>query len=140
MDPPRPLLAVTVDGRPVSVPAGRSVLEACRVAGSEVPTLCFLETLTPVNVCRVCVVEVEGSRTLVPACSRVVEAGMVITTDSERARHSRRLVFELLASSVDLSLVGEETEAWMEAAAVDGGRFGQEAATVAQPAKVQDDL
>src|SRR5207245_4070699 len=64
----------------------------------ETPTLCFLETLTPVNVCRVCVVELEGSRTLVPACSRKVEAGMVIRTDSERVRLSRRVVLEFLAS------------------------------------------
>jgi len=48
---------------------------------SKRPTLCYLENLTPVNVCRLCVVELEGSRVLVPACSRKVEAGMVIHTD-----------------------------------------------------------
>ncbi len=57
-----------------------------------------------VNACRVCVVEVEGARTLVPACSRAVEAGMKIRTDTDRVRHSRRLVMEFLASSVDTSL------------------------------------
>ena len=72
--------------------------------GIDTPTLCYLENLTPVNVCRVCVVEVEGSRTLVPACSRQVEPGMVVQTDSERVRLSRKLVLEFLASSVDLSL------------------------------------
>ena len=50
-----------------------------------------------------CVVEVEGARVLVPACSRKVEPGMVVQTDSERVRHSRKLVLELLGSSVDLS-------------------------------------
>jgi predicted molibdopterin-dependent oxidoreductase YjgC len=138
--PPKLLVEVTVDGRSVTVPEDRSVLEACRAAGSDVPTLCYLETLTPVNVCRVCVVEVDGSRTLVPACSRTVEAGMVIATGSERVLHSRRLVFELLASSVDLSLVGDETLSWIEASNVDAGRFGADAATVAQPVKVEDDL
>ena len=69
----------------------------------DIPTLCFLETLTPVNVCRVCVVEVSGARVLAPACSRRVEPGMTILTESERVRVSRRMVLELLASSVDLS-------------------------------------
>ena len=58
----------------------------------------------PKNACRVCVVEVEGSRTLVPSCSRKVEAGMVVHTDTERVRHSRKMVLELLGSSVDLSV------------------------------------
>ncbi len=57
--------------------------------GIDTPTLCFLESLTPVNVCRVCVVELEGSRTLVPACSRKVEPNMSVKTDSERVRLSR---------------------------------------------------
>ena len=57
----------------------------------------------PKNACRVCVVEVEGARALVPSCSRKVEPGMVVHTDTERARHARRLVLELLGSSVDLS-------------------------------------
>ena len=95
---------VTIDGRAVRVLEGTTILQACKSVGIETPTLCYLETLTPVNVCRVCVVEVEGSRVLVPACSRQVEPGMVIQTDSERVRLSRRLVFELLGSSVDLSL------------------------------------
>ncbi|MGD9893951.1 MAG: 2Fe-2S iron-sulfur cluster-binding protein [Dehalococcoidia bacterium] len=95
---------LTIDGTPVTVEEGATLLDACKTAGVETPTLCYLETLTPVNVCRVCVVEVENSRTLVPACSRPVEPGMVVSTDSERVRHSRRMVLEFLASSVDLSL------------------------------------
>ena len=106
MAPERPALPpveVVIDGEPAKVPAGATILEACRARGLDIPTLCFLETLTPVNVCRVCVVEVTGSRVLVPACSRRVEPGMTIHTDSERVRLSRRMVLELLASSVDLS-------------------------------------
>jgi len=98
------MLELTIDGQPISVPEGTTLLEACRRQGILTPTLCYLENLTPVNVCRVCVVEVEGSRTLVPACSRQVEKGMVVHTDSARVRLSRRLVLEFLASSVDLSL------------------------------------
>src|SRR5438067_3864329 len=97
---------ISIDGQAISVPEGTTILEACRGQAIDTPTLCYLESLTPVNVCRVCVVEVEGSRALVPACSRPAEPGMIVHTDSKRVRHSRRLVLELLASSVDLSLAG----------------------------------
>jgi predicted molibdopterin-dependent oxidoreductase YjgC len=118
-----PALEITLDGRVVAVPAGSTILDACRAEGIDVPTLCFLESLTPVNVCRLCVVEVTGSRVLVPACSRRVEAGMEVQTSSERVRHSRKLVLELLGSSVDLSLapgVAEMTAAY----GADPARFG----------------
>ena len=121
VDPPS--LQITLDGRTVAVPAGSTILDACRAEGIDVPTLCFLESLTPVNVCRVCVVEVTGSRVLVPACSRRVEAGMEVQTGSERVRHSRRLVLELLGSSVDLSLAPGVVEMMAEYEA-DPGRFG----------------
>ncbi|HMB80557.1 MAG TPA: 2Fe-2S iron-sulfur cluster-binding protein, partial [Vicinamibacterales bacterium] len=94
---------VTIDGRAVSVPEGATLLDACKALGVDTPTLCYADNLTPVNVCRVCVVELEGARTLVPSCSRKAEPGMVVQTDSERVRLSRRLVLELLSSSVDVS-------------------------------------
>jgi predicted molibdopterin-dependent oxidoreductase YjgC len=119
---------VQLDGRDVEVPVGATILEACRSVGSDQPTLCYLETLSPVNVCRVCVVEVEGSRTLVPSCSRTVEDGMVISTDSERVRHSRKIVFEFLASSVDLSLADTDTKRWMDEYGCDPDRYGPPAA------------
>ncbi len=96
-------IGITIDGKRVAVPEGATILDATQKLGIETPTLCFLETLTPVNACRVCVVELEGSRTLVPACSRKAEAGMAIHTESERVRLSRRLVLEFLASAVDVS-------------------------------------
>jgi predicted molibdopterin-dependent oxidoreductase YjgC len=114
---------VTVDGEIVRVPLGTTVLEACRQAGVDTPTLCYLETLTPVNVCRVCVVEVEGSRALVPACSRAVEPGMVVHTDSDRVRLSRKVVLELLASSVDVSLA-PAAESYLSRYGADPARFG----------------
>src|SRR5262247_980088 len=101
--PPQRLVDVSIDGRAVRVPEGATLLDACRQQGIDTPTLCYLENLTPVNVCRVCVVEVANSRTLVPACSRKVEAGMDIRTDSPRVRLSRKMVLEFLGSSVDLS-------------------------------------
>jgi predicted molibdopterin-dependent oxidoreductase YjgC len=134
------MLAVTVDGEELSAPEGATILEVCRQRGIDTPTLCYLENLTPVNVCRVCVVEVEGSRTLVPACSRKVEPGMNIKTDSERVRTSRRLVLELLASSVDLALTASEVTGWMQRYSAVPERFGPAAATVAQPVKVDNEL
>ena len=80
------MVALTIDGAAVEAPAGATILDACRAAGADIPTLCFLDTLTPVNACRVCVVEVEGARVLAPACSRKVEPGMSIRTRSPRVR------------------------------------------------------
>ena len=137
---PRRDVELTIDGATVRVPEGTTILQACRGLKIDTPTLCYLETLTPVNVCRVCVVEVEGSRVLVPACSRPVEPKMVVRTDSERVRLSRRLVLELLASSVDLSLVSQEIREHMERYAARPERFGPKAATVAQPPKIDNDL
>ena len=132
-------IEVTIDGKPVSVPEGSTILDAARKLGIDTPTLCFLESLTPVNACRVCVVELEGSRTLVPACSRKVESNMSIKTDSERVRLSRRLVLEFLASSVDLS-TAPAMQAYMQRYHADRERFGPTRATVAQPAKIDNEL
>src|SRR6266852_4452300 len=128
----RPEFEITVDGKCVTVAEGATILDAARKLGIETPTLCFLETLTPVNVCRVCVVELEGSRTLVPACSRKVEAGMVVRTDSERVLLSRRIVLEFLASSVDVS-TAPMLQSYVERYAARPERFAPSAATVAQP-------
>ncbi|GAA3807631.1 2Fe-2S iron-sulfur cluster-binding protein [Sphaerisporangium flaviroseum] len=139
LSPPRRLVELTVDGEPVRVPEGATILDACGGAGQEIPTLCYGDTLTPKNACRVCVVEVDGSRTLVPACSRKAEAGMVVGTSTERTRHSRKVVLELLASSVDLSTT-PGAAGWIEEYGARPGRFGAEAATVEQPVKVDNDL
>src|SRR2546428_10939761 len=124
------MLTATIDGREVQAPEGTTILDACRRLGIDTPTLCYLETLAPVNVCRVCVVEVEGSRVLVPACSRAVEPDMVVRTDSERVRVSRRMVLEFLTSSVDLSLAGADLGRWLERYGTDTSRYGP----AAQPA------
>jgi len=130
---------LTIDGRTVSVPEGTTILAACESVGIEVPTLCFLETLKPVNVCRLCVVEVEGARVLAPSCSRAVEPGMVVHTRSPRVMHSRKLVLELLASSVDLSTAPGMAELLGEYGCRPE-RFGADAATVAQPPKIDNEL
>ena len=156
-----PAVTLTIDGQPVSVPQGTTILGAAAMLGVTIPTLCYLETLHPVNVCRLCVVEVEGARVLVPGCARAVEAGMVVHTRSQRVVHSRRLVLELLASSVDLSTAPGMAELLAEyecaperygppappSAARDLAIAGHHAppdveyaATVAQPVKVDNDL
>ena len=161
--PPRRTVELKIDGETVQVPEGTTILEACRTRQKEIPTLCYLETLHPVNVCRVCVVEVEGSRVLVPSCSRPVEQGMVVRTDSERVRHSRKMVLEFLASSVDLSTTAD-VDRWLADYECHAERYGPPAppspaglrdslqpghhappdpayaATVAQPVKVDNEL
>ncbi|MEV4574789.1 2Fe-2S iron-sulfur cluster-binding protein [Nonomuraea jabiensis] len=139
LQPPRRLIDVQIDGEDVRVPEGSTILDACHAAGKDIPTLCYGDTLTPKNACRVCVVEVEGARTLAPACSRKAEAGMKVGTDTERARQSRKVVLELLGSSVDLSTTPRAAE-WTEEYGADPARFGDDAATVEQPAKVDNDL
>ncbi len=138
-EPQRRSIEIKIDGKSVSVPEGSTILDATRKVGVDTPTLCFLESLTPVNVCRVCVVELEGSRALAPACSRKVEPGMSIKTDSERVRLSRRLVLEFLASSVDVS-TAPMFAAYMERYGAHPERFGTARATVAQPPKIDNDL
>jgi predicted molibdopterin-dependent oxidoreductase YjgC len=129
---------LTIDGQAVSVTEGSTILDACRSLGIDTPTLCYADTLTPVNVCRVCVVEVEGARVLVPSCSRKAEPGMVVHTDSPRVRTSRRMVLELLGSSVDLS-TAPDAQRYSSDYGAEPERYG-DVKTVAQPAKIDNDL
>jgi NADP-reducing hydrogenase subunit HndD len=124
LETPKRLVDVTIDGATVRVPEGATLLEACRSQGVDTPTLCYLENLTPINVCRVCVVEVEGSRTLVPACSRKAEAGMKVHTDSDRVRTSRKMVLEFLASAADMSLASADVQRWLAEYGCDPSRYG----------------
>jgi len=160
-DMPVQQVTITIDGEEVSVPEGSTILTACNAAGKDTPTLCYGDTLTPKNACRVCMVELKGSRVLVPSCYRKVQPGMEVMTDTERVRHSRRLVLELLDSSVDLSTTPRIPE-WKERYNVDSDRYGPKgreslrrdvhepgehhagngsvAATMAQPDKIDNDL
>lgn len=97
------MVELEIDGVRVRAREGSTLLDACKQRGIDTPTLCFAENLTPVNACRVCVVELEGARALVPACARKVEPNMVVRTDSDRVKSARKMVLELLGSSVDMS-------------------------------------
>lgn len=92
---------LTIDGREIEVPEGTSVLQACRQAGAKIPTLCYLEGFPATGACRLCLVEIEGARTLVASCAQPVADGMVVKTNSPRARRARRAVLELLLSEHD---------------------------------------
>jgi NADP-reducing hydrogenase subunit HndD len=161
--PPRRLLDLEIDGETIRVAQGATILDALRERGLDTPTFCYADNLTPVNACRVCVVELEGSRVLVPSCARKAEAGMKVRTDTERVRHSRRLVLELLGSSVELGLASAAIRRWLETYGADPSRFGPPGAaavgerdarhaghhtppdparaeTVLQPVKVDNDL
>lgn len=132
-------VSLIVDGAEVTVPAGSTILDACTASGVDTPTICFAENLTPVNACRVCVVEVDGSRTLVPSCSRRAEENMVVSTDSERVRRSRRMVLEFLGTANDMS-EAPDIVAMGERYGADVTRYPDTAARVDEPVKVQDHL
>ncbi|NLW55315.1 MAG: 4Fe-4S binding protein [Firmicutes bacterium] len=93
------LVKVTVDGQQVEVPKGSMILEAAKAAGIKIPTLCYHEDLDVKAMCRICVVEVVGARTLQAACSQPVSDGMVIITNSPAVRQARRMNLELLLSN-----------------------------------------
>ena len=132
-------VTVRIDGADVTVDEGATILDACTQHGIDTPTICYAENLTPVNACRVCVVEVEGNRTLVPSCSRPAEDGMEIQTDSDRVRHSRRMVLEFLGTANDLSEAPEINE-WSSQYGVDTTRYAEGAERFDQPVKIQDNL
>lgn len=135
-------VSIRIDGVGVTVAAGDTILDACRQAGVDTPTICYSDNLTAVNVCRVCVVEVEGSRTLVPSCSRPAEDGMEVQTDSERVQHSRKMVLEFLGTGVDLSQA-DELHRWIDRYGADPDRYvveGVELETMNEDVKVQDGL
>lgn len=89
---------VTLNGVAVRGKPGSTILELARANGVNIPTLCYHEELLPIGACRLCVVEVEGSRTLVGSCHTPISPGMVIHTHSAKVVEARRLIVELLLS------------------------------------------
>jgi formate dehydrogenase major subunit len=85
-----------IDGREVTVADGGTIYEAARAAGIAIPTLCHEPTLSPVGVCRMCVVEVEGSRVMAASCVRQAEQGMVVRTATAKVERCRSMLTELL--------------------------------------------
>ena len=90
------MITLTIDGREVSVATGTTILEAARQLGITIPTLCWLQKVSPTGACRVCAVEVEGVDRTMTACNTPVKAGIKVTTQSERLTKIRTKVMELM--------------------------------------------
>ena len=95
------MVTLTIDGQTVQVPEGTTILEAARQADIRIPHLCYLKGINEIAACRVCCVEVEGERAMVTACNNPVLDGMVVHTNSPRARTTRRINVELILSQHD---------------------------------------
>lgn len=117
-----PMISITLNGQTVRAPAGSTILDAARQADVEIPIICYHPTLTANAVCRLCTVEVVGSRNLQPACVVPVSQNMIVSTETERVNAARRVILELLASTVDLREAPEVLE-YMARYGVDAQRF-----------------
>jgi glutamate synthase (NADPH) small chain len=89
-------IPLTIDGRPVAVAPGKTVLDAARSLGIDIPTLCYLEKCGPLNSCLVCLVKINGR--LVPSCGTQVQPGMVVESETEEVHEARKTALELLFS------------------------------------------
>jgi len=92
------MIKLTIDGKPIEVLEGTTVLNAARQAGIEIPTLCEHPHLSPYGGCRLCLVEVEGMRTLQPSCTLPAGNNMVIKTNTEKTKAARKFVLTLIFS------------------------------------------
>ncbi len=115
-------VSLTIDGQPVTVTAGATLLQAAAAAGIDVPTICYHEACTANALCRLCVVEVKGARLLQPSCVVAAGEGMEVQTRSPRVERSRRTILEMLNSAVDLS-EAPALQAQMTDYAADPARF-----------------
>ncbi|MBO4914200.1 MAG: (2Fe-2S)-binding protein [Oscillospiraceae bacterium] len=97
------MVTLTIDNKTVTVPEGTTILEAAKSANINIPTLCYLKDLNEIAACRICCVEVEGMERLVPSCDNVVADGMVVRTNSKKARQARHTNLRLLLSQHDVS-------------------------------------
>ena len=97
------MVNVTIDGKQVQVPEGSTVLEAAKIAGINIPTLCYLKGINEIGSCRVCVVEIKGGRALQAACVYPVSEGLEVYTNSPAVRQSRKATVELILSNHDRS-------------------------------------
>ena len=100
-------ITLTIDGDSVAVSTGTTILKAAQQLGRHIPTICYHDHCTANGLCRICVVEVNGVKPLVPACLAPVREGIKVSTSSVRAERSRRTILEMLASAVDLSQAPE---------------------------------
>lgn len=120
--------AFTLDGKPIEALPGETILQAASRAGTDIPHLCFMEGYRADGNCRSCVVEIDGERALAPSCCRAPSEGMVVSSNNERARHSQRMVLELLKADMPGGDVSpytprSEFDRWAEFLDVKTSRF-----------------
>ena len=89
---------ITINGKKLSVGDDLTIIQAAKQNGIDIPSLCYLEGVHQYGSCRICVVEVEGAKTLLPSCMTLVSEGMVVHTNSARVRRARKVLYELLVS------------------------------------------
>ena len=89
---------ITINNMKVEVPEGTTILDAAKKIGIKIPTLCYLENVQDPGSCRMCVVEIEGAKTLQPSCVTRVSEGMKIHTNTKQVRDARKIILELLLS------------------------------------------
>lgn len=92
------MVKITIDDQILEVEENATILEAARLAGVDIPTLCYLKDINEIGACRVCIVEVEGCNKLVASCNTKVAEGMVVRTNTPRVREARRTNVELILS------------------------------------------
>ena len=100
-------ITLTIDDQSVAVSTGTTILKAAQQLGRQIPTICYHEHCTANGLCRICVVEVNGVKPLVPACLTPAREGIKVSTSTARVERSRRTILEMLASAVDLSQAPE---------------------------------
>ena len=115
-------ITLEVDGEPVEVARGATLLDAAELAGVDIPVICYHEATSPNGLCRICVVDVDNGRVLQPACVAECQAGAKVDTRNERVLRSRRTILEMLNASVNLEQAPEIQQMMTEYQA-DSARF-----------------
>ena len=124
-------VSITLDGKKISGFENETIFNIAKREGLWIPHLCYKEGMRPDGNCRVCMVEIEGERTLQPSCIRTISEGMIINTTSDRVKHSQKLVLELLDSDISEIVYNKNSELnlWKNLLQVGKSRF---------PSKIQD--
>ena len=128
-------ITLIIDGQEVSTEQGKTLLEAARDNGNDVPSICYHDATTANGLCRICVVEVDGMRVLQPACVVQAGAGMKVQTRSEKVVRSRKTILEMLDSTMDLSEAAD-IQVMMQNYSAEPNRFPD---AVRRESEVKDD-
>jgi formate dehydrogenase major subunit len=128
-----PGITFSLDGAPITAAPGETILEAAERHGARIPHLCYAEGMRSDGNCRACVVEIEGERVLAPSCCRYPTEGMKVNAANERARHSQRLVLELLLAEMPPApyRADSELDLWARELGVTAPRFPRTERTAA---------